>query len=614
MRGPALGAARQIPRWPEAFLAREVARLAESLQPISGQVAAFRHRYDGCIAELDPSELTSACQEFEKLLTPLQRATTYAEAALAAKADERQGATLLDTCDQAWLAVAEAADMFERGIAAIPPLVAEKSLADPQLLEYSNYLGKIRDNARLLPPPEIAAVAAQLDSTSAWEALARQLLARIKVAHGDRRLSLGEALPTLYHPDKARRHEMCAAISAELAGEAELRATTLGMLTRARSAYQSACGVKDWLSPTYVANQVTAAEVGTLTEIVRGHQELVHAYYQAKAEFQGVPLTEADRYAPIAADIPSVTWQDAVDIVLTAFGRLGPVIEKVARELLDSDAVDALPRPGKRRGALTFTLPGGGALVLLNFTQTPRDVLTLGHELGHAVHGCLAGSSKGVLGAAVPTVVAETVGLFTETLTAEVYADQISDPSGRQALQGRWVEDQFTAVFRQLALHDFEAALYAAARDGSQLGNDSLGDMWLTQQSALYGPAITLGSGYRHWWSYLDSLFFEPGSLYAYAYGQLAASGLLARYWESPGPWCRRFAEMLQAGGTRRPSDLLASLGTRATGEADWLVAMQVLANQARGVFGDTSDHIQTRDSGTRHSGNPSGEPISEGR
>lgn len=613
MRERALDAAGEVPLWPEALLARKVVRLAESLQPISGQVGAFRHCYEGRIRELNASGLASACAEFENFLAPLQRATTSAEALLAVNADERQGAALLDSCDQAWQVVAEAADIFEREIAAIPPLVAEKLFADPQLLEYSNYLDKIRDNAKLLPPAEIAGVAAQLDSSSAWEALARQLLARITVAYEDLRLSLGEALPTLYHPDKVRRREMCAVISAELAGEAELRATALVMLTHARYAYQSACGVEDWLSPTYVANQVTAAEVGTLIEVVRGHQAIVHAYYQDKAVFQGVSLTEADRYAPIAADIPPVTWQDARDIVLTAFSRLGPATERLARELLDRDAVDALPRPGKRRGALTFTLPGGEALVLLNFTQTPRDVMTLGHELGHAVHGCLAGS-KGVLGAAVPTVVAETVGLFTEMLTAEVYAQQISDSSQRQALQARWVEDQLTAVFRQLALHDFEAALYAAARDGSQLGSESLGDMWLAQQSALYGPAVTLGPGYRHWWSYLDNFFFDPGSRYAYAYGQLAASGLLARYSESPGPWCRRFGEMLQAGGTRRPSDLLASLGVRSTGEADWLVAMQVLASQASGVFGDTSGYVQLPDTGTCHSGKPSGEPIGEGR
>ncbi|HET9898912.1 MAG TPA: M3 family metallopeptidase [Streptosporangiaceae bacterium] len=528
-------------------------------------------------------------------------------------ADDNSGAALLNACDRAWQLVAQAADTFEREVAGIPLSDAEKLLADPQLLEYANHLQKIRDNALLLPPAQTAALTERLNSTGAWEALARQLLARISVADGDRQLSLGEAVPTLYHPDEARRRDMCEAISAGLADEADLRATALVMLTRARHVYLSACEIDDWLSPTYAANQVTAAEVRSLLEVVRDHNCVVHDYYKAKAGFMGSgQLTDADRYAPIVADLPIVTWQEACDIVVTAFGRLGPTIEKLARDLLNEDAVDALPRPGKRRGSLTFTLPGGGALILLNFTQTPRDVMTLGHELGHAVHGRLT-KTRGVLGAAVPTVLAETVGLFTELLTAEVYADSIRDPSHRRALQARWVEDQLTAVFRQTALHDFEAALYAAAAEGSQLGTEALGDMWLAQQAALYGPAIFLEPGYKLWWSYLDNFYFDPGSRYAYAYGQLAASGLLAQYRESPGLWCRRFSEALQAGGTRRPAAWLASLGLKPTRETGWLAAMQTLAEQSRAVYGDTSGASSYRTSGACHSGQPSGDPQSKG-
>lgn len=606
MRGHAPGSEHEIPRWREGHRAQEIAILADSLPPVASQAETFQRDYKAKIAQLSATALATACQEFESFLTPLQRATTYAEALLAVNAEDKRGATLLDTCERAWQVVAQAADTFEREVAAIPSADAEKLLADPELLEYSNYLRKVRANAGLLPSAGTKALTARLDSTSDWEALARQLLGRITVTDGDRQVSLGEAVPTLYHRDQARRRDVCAAISEGLAAEAELRATALVAFTRARHAYLSSCEVQDWLGPTYVTNQVTAAEVANLLEVVRGHRFVVHDYYRAKASFLGTQLTDADRYAPLATDPPVVTWPDACDIVMTAFGRLGPAIEKLARELLGGDAVDALPRPGKRRGALTFTLPGGGALLMLNFTQTARDVMTLGHELGHAVHGCLTGD-KGVLGAAVPTVLAETFGLFTELLTAEVYAEGVSDLSHQQALRARWVEDQLTAVFRQSALHDFEAALYTAAAAGSQPSAEALGDIWLAQQSALYGPAVALEPGYRLWWSYLDNFYFDPGSRYAYAYGQLAASGLLARYRESPGPWRRRFAGALQAGGTQTPAALLASLGVEPAREADWGAAMRTLAEQAATVFGGDSPTSSDRTSGARHSGHPSG-------
>ena len=149
----------------------------------------------------------------------------------------------------------------------------------------------------------------------------------------------------------------------------------------------------------------------------------------------------------------------------------------------------------------------------------------------------------------------------------------------------RWAEDQMTAIFRQVALHDFETRVNLAVMNDEEPESDTLGEMWLDQQQRLYGPAVQLEDGYRQWWSYLDNFFFAPGSRYAYAYGQLAAAGLLAQYQDSPAVFCRRYLGLLQAGGTRRPAELLESVGLCVAGNAGWLPGMLAVRQQAGSVF-----------------------------
>ncbi|WP_253776401.1 M3 family metallopeptidase [Goodfellowiella coeruleoviolacea] len=493
---------------------------------------------------------------------PLYRATTYAEARLAADADDSAALALLDLCETLWAEVAVRGDFVEREIGELADERVAALLADADLAEYANHVRRVRAAAATQPPAELATTLARLDPTAGWERLARQLLGRITVRRRGEELSLGAALPGLYDQDRDQRGAAVAAITEALTPEVDLRASALGLLTQARLARDAVSGVTDWCTWERQNNQLGHGELAALLDAVRAHRPLVHRYYQAKADLLGHPLTDADRYAPLGSPPDAVSWAEACEVVLTAFARLGGEVAAQAHQLIAGGAVDALPRPGKRRGALTFGLPGGDAWVLVNFTGRPRDVLTLAHELGHAVHTRLAGG-HGPFNAAVPTALAETVGLFTESLAGEVYAELATEPGTRTALLARQVEDQLVAAFRQVALHDFEDGLHRVVRAGEVPDHDELGELWLREQAALYGPAVTLSAGYRHWWSYLDNLFLAPGSRFAYAYGQLAASALLASHHEDPAAFRVRFENLLRAGASAPPAVLLRPLDPR---------------------------------------------------
>ncbi|KDN19229.1 M3 family metallopeptidase [Amycolatopsis rifamycinica] len=566
------------PRWSSAFFGLPEQVIDERLDPLPERLHAFTETYRGRVSELPETELAQALRDYENFLTPLQQATVYAEASLAAGGTGEAERKLLDRCEELWEMAAANTEFFERELGELPEKAAAELLGCPRLGEYRNYLRQVRAAAVHRPSAEVAAVLARLDPVAGWERHARRLLDRITVVDDGETLGLGAALPVLYQADPGRRKRRCAAVSAALAPEVDLRASALTELTRARLARQRLCGQTGWLSEENAGNQLTGGEVTALLEAVDARRELVHRYYTTKSALLGRSLTDADRYAPVGAAPDELSWPEAVELVLGAFGALGPAVSAAAADLIGRGAVDAVPRREKRRGALTFSAPGGHSCVLLTFTGTQRDVLTLAHELGHAVHTALS-AHLGVLSFSPPTVLAETVALFAEAVTMRHWLRQ-AGPAARPGLLGRWLEDQLVTAFRQLSVHEFESAVHQAVAAGEPPDADALGDLWLSRQGALYGPAVSLTPEYRLWWSYLDNLYFAPGTRYAYAFGQLAATSLLAGAEEAG--FAARFEELLRAGGGGSPAELLGPLGFRPAEPDSWQRGLATLEAQVR--------------------------------
>ena len=84
----------------------------------------------------------------------------------------------------------------------------------------------------------------------------------------------------------------------------------------------------------------------------------------------------------------------------------------------------------KRSGAFnsSHVLPGGKPVsyTLMNYLGSNRDVMTLAHELGHGVHGILAGEAQGPLMFHAPIAYCETASVFGEMTTFTFLKERLS--------------------------------------------------------------------------------------------------------------------------------------------------------------------------------------------
>jgi oligoendopeptidase F len=200
-------------------------------------------------------------------------------------------------------------------------------------------------------------------------------------------------------------------------------------------------------------------------------------------------------------------------------------------------------------------VPSHHPYVLLNWTGRTRDVATLAHELGHGVHAYLA-REQGLFHQSTPLTLAETASVFGETVTNNRLLSMLDDPGERFSLLASILEDSIATVFRQVAMNRFEDACHTSRREEGELSVERFGELWATSQTDMMGETVEISDGYKSWWSYVPHFMGTPGYVYAYAYGQLLALSVYARYVEQGESFVPAYLDLLRAGGSRSPEDL----------------------------------------------------------
>jgi oligoendopeptidase F len=284
--------------------------------------------------------------------------------------------------------------------------------------------------------------------------------------------------------------------------------------------------------------------------------------------------------ASVAQDQTSIGWDEARTVVLDAYRSFSPEMADIATRFFDERWIDAPTRPGKRPGAFcAYTVPSHHPYVLLNWTSKPRDVATLAHELGHGLHAYLA-REQGVFHQSTPLTLAETASVFGETVTNNALLAQLEDPGARFALLASTLEDSIATVFRQIAMNRFEQAVHTARREEGELSVERFSELWTDSQTAMLGDSVEITEGYRSWWSYIPHFIGTPGYVYAYAYGQLLALSVYARYTERGDSFVPAYLELLRSGGSAEPEALGRIVDCDLGDPAFWSAGLQLIDDQ----------------------------------
>lgn len=451
--------------------------------------------------------------------------------------------------------------------------------AVPNAARWTPWLRRVRLNR----PHELDAelerfMAERTAAVMQWTRLYDESFARLEVKAGRETLTFNAAMARLSDADAGKRKRAAEGAAVAMAGVVQQTALCLNTLALEKQVEDRWRKFADPVASRHLANEIHAESVAAMTAaVVEAYPRLSHRYYALKAKVMGKPqLDYWDRNAPIEKTAPGAyDWRRAKQIVLSSFADLGPAFATRAETFFDHPWIDAEPKPGKNPGAFCHPVTADRhPYVLLNFRGERRDVLTLAHELGHAVHQTLA-QPLGTLLADTPLTLAETASIFAEGLTFERLLAEAKPREQRGLLAGR-IEDGLNTVVRQIAFHRFELAFHGARAEG-EVSAEQISALWMETAAESLGPSITLNPGYEVWWGAVSHFVHSPFYVYAYAFGDLLVSALMERRKEDPAGFTARYEALLAAGGTRTYVEALAPFGLNPLQPAFWRMGLNRL-------------------------------------
>jgi len=343
-------------------------------------------------------------------------------------------------------------------------------------------------------------------------------------------------------------------------------------------------GYKSPISMRNIGNDVDDKTIESLLAVCKKNSPVFQKFFVQKAKMLKMKkLRRYDIYAPATANIKekNYTYDKSVKLVFESLGKFSSTLEDYARKVFNENHVDSEIRQGKRDGAFCSTLsPKTTPFVLVNFTGKSRDVFTLAHELGHAVHS-QAAQDRSILVQDAPLPLAETASTFSELLLYDNLSDKISDDEKKIMLSEK-IDDLYATILRQSFFTIFEVDAHKQIGDGTTI--DEISKLYLQNLKKQFGNSVILSDDFAIEWSCIPHFYHTPFYCYAYSFGNLLALSLFQRYKKEGKDFVPAYLNILAAGGSKKPEKLLSEYGFDIRSPKFWQEGFDYVKEQVKAL------------------------------
>lgn len=332
-------------------------------------------------------------------------------------------------------------------------------------------------------------------------------------------------------------------------------------------------GFKSPISVRNTYNNLDDSTVESLLQACRSNVKVFQRYFKEKAAMIGIrklhryhlyaPLTLGERYRE------RFSYQNAVSTVIETFSDFDPRFGKFAAKVFNERHVDSEIRKAKQGGAFCYTVtPRLTPYLLLNFDGRVRDVSTMAHELGHAIHS-MAASDKPISVAHAPLPLAETASVFAEILLNDRLSSKLSREQKAIMLASQ-IDDMYATIMRQAYFTLFEIEAHKSITE-KNANISEVSELYLRNLKDQFGDSVTISDDFRWEWLYIPHLYHSPFYCYAYSFGNLLVLSLYQQFRkEGKLSFTPKYYKLLSSGGTRKPEEILSDIGIDISSRDFW--------------------------------------------
>lgn len=272
-------------------------------------------------------------------------------------------------------------------------------------------------------------------------------------------------------------------------------------------------------------------------------------------------LLYCDVKAPLDADFnPPMPYAQSCELILSSLAVMGEDYVDFARRAMTQRWVDRADNVGKSSGAFCASPYGVHPYILITWSDTMRNVFTLAHELGHAGHFGLAMKHQRLTNMRPAMPFIEAPSIMNEMLLADHVLAQSQEPRLRRSV----IMQVLGTFHHNFVTHLLEAELqrrvYARAESGGSITAAVLNQLKGEILAGFWGDTVEIDEGARMTWM-RQPHYYMGLYPYTYAVGLVASVAMAQRIRAEGAPAVARWLEVLKAGGTMTPLELMAHAG-----------------------------------------------------
>ncbi|WP_420913238.1 oligoendopeptidase F [Indiicoccus explosivorum] len=285
-------------------------------------------------------------------------------------------------------------------------------------------------------------------------------------------------------------------------------------------------------------------------------------YAELKKRVLGLDkMTFADLKAPLDPDFEiEMDYEEAADTVEKALSVMGDDYSEMIKTAIAEGWVDYADNIGKSTGASASSLYGIHPYVIMTWPGTMRGAFTLAHELGHAGHFYFANKHQRFTNAKPPRYFIEAPSTMNEMLLGHHLLKDTDDKRKRRWLILQLLGTYYHNFVTHLLEGEYQRRVYELAEKGEPLTasvftattKDVLSDFW--------GDAVEIDEGAGLVWMRQPHYYM---GLYPYTYSAGLTVSTIAsqKIFEEGQPAVDRWLDVLKAGGTLHPLELIKKAG-----------------------------------------------------
>ncbi len=269
--------------------------------------------------------------------------------------------------------------------------------------------------------------------------------------------------------------------------------------------------------------------------------------------------------------IPFDGGQDLLDKSIACFYRVHPYFGEKLATMKEHKLIDLESRAGKAPGGYNYPLSESGApFIFMNAANSVRDLTTMVHEGGHAVHTFLSNNLELNDFKRVPSEVAEVASMSMELISMDAWDEFFKNNEDLVRAKEEQLKDSLKTLPWVATIDAFQHWIYTNPHHTIEERTKAWEHCF-----DRFGSNFVNWDGYEEFkqnlWQKQLHLFEVPFYYIEYAIAQLAAISIYKNYKENPVKAILEYIDALKLGYTKSIPEIYHTAGIKFDFSAEYI-------------------------------------------